>query len=130
MANPTGKGGRRFQPGQSGNPGGRPKTPEHLKKIRELRPEEVKLLLAKYARMTKRELASAAQDDTTPAIELIIASIVVDAIKKSDAQKLNFILDRSIGKVVEKTEIELPEPVIIKRASGEEIYLSAERPKD
>jgi hypothetical protein len=117
----------KWKKGQSGNPGGRPKLPAELKMIKELTGEEVKRLFAKYARMNKEEISSAVTDKTTPMFELVIAAGLVKAVKDGDYQKLNFILDRTIGKVVEKTEVELPEPVIIRRASGEEIYLAAER---
>lgn len=98
MANPRGVGGKRFQPGQSGNPGGRPKLPEELRKIKELHAEEVKRLFAKYARMTKEEVHAALNDQKTPIFEMVIASGLVKAVKEGDYTRLNFILDRTIGK--------------------------------
>ena len=117
----------RFKPGVSGNKGGRPKLPPELKAFKEISSEEVKRLFAKYARASKEELKEALQAENTPCIELVIASGLARAIKDGDYSKLNFILDRTIGKVAEKTSIDLPEPLIIKRRNGDEVYLAAEK---
>jgi len=46
MANPTGKGGRKFQKGQSGNPGGRPKIIREVQEhAREYSEESVETLV-------------------------------------------------------------------------------------
>ncbi len=119
--------GRPFQPGQSGNPAGRGKLPEELRQYKELTPEEVKRMFAKYARMGEAGIDEAMNEDDTPMFEKVIASGLKRALKDGDYAKLNFILDRTIGKVAEKTSIDLPEPLIIKRRNGDEVYLAAEK---
>ena len=130
MAKGKKTGGRDILPGQALNPGGRPKLPEELKQFKELTSEEVKRLFAKYARMNREQVQSAVTDKDTPMFELVIASGLVKAVKEGDYTKLNFVLDRTIGKVSEKTQIEMPEPVIIRRISGEEVLLTAAEKKD
>lgn len=88
----------RFKPGQSGNPGGRPKLPAALKAIGELTVDEVKRLIAKYARMTKAEVTAAIQNPETPILELNIATIFATGTKSGDYARLAFLLDRTIGK--------------------------------
>jgi hypothetical protein len=126
---PRGKktGGRDFKPGQSGNPGGRPKIPEELRKFKTLSADEVKKIFAKYARMTEPEVSAYMAADDTPIFEKVVGQGLLKAVKDGDYGRLNFILDRTIGKVVEKTEIDLPEPVIIRRRGGDEVQLAAEK---
>lgn len=119
--------GKRFLPGQSGNPSGRRKLPEELKDIAEFTAEEIKRMFAKYGRMPVELVKEAANDLQIASIEAVIASGIMRAIKDGDYARLSYFLDRTIGKVTEKTEIEMPEPVIIQRANGEEIYLAAEK---
>lgn len=90
---------RPWQPGQSGNPSGRPKIPEHLRSIASLSQGEVCKLVSKYARMTRDELQQAIQAPSTPVLEMAIASIFAQSIKQGDYTRLAFLLDRAIGKV-------------------------------
>jgi hypothetical protein len=90
-----------WQPGQSGNPGGRPKLPEVLRGIASLSQSEVCKLVSKYARMTRDELQQAIQAPSTPVLEMAIASIFAQSIKQGDYTRLSFLLDRAIGKVRE-----------------------------
>lgn len=79
-----------FQPGQSGNPSGRPKfrlTAEALRKI-----------IDKYAFMTRTQLNAARDDAGTPAMELWILAMIEIGIKTGDYSRFIALLDRSIGK--------------------------------
>ncbi len=91
--------GEPWKPGQSGNPSGRPKLPEHLRAIASLTQDEVTKLVSKYARMTRDELQAAVSSTTTPMLEISIASIFAQAAKHGDFSRLAFLLDRAIGKV-------------------------------
>lgn len=97
MANPTGIGGRKFQKGQSGNPGGRPKMPDHLKG-HYLTNQEMRATLAKYIKMKKDEIYDAALNPDTPVFELWIASGITKGIALGDWTNLRDILDRLCGK--------------------------------
>lgn len=85
--------------GVSGNPKGTSKIPEDLRGIKSLTQLEVCKLISKYARSTKLELDDRKLDPTTPALELAIASIFLEAAKRGDFMRLGFLLDRAIGKV-------------------------------
>ena len=88
-----------WKPGQSGNPGGQPRVPDHLRGISSLSQHEVTKVVSKYARMTRSELQAAAQSPDTPMLEVAIASIFAQSAKNGDYSRLAFLLDRAIGKV-------------------------------
>lgn len=88
--------------GVCGNPGGRPSLPPELKAIKSLSQIECCKLVSKYARMSKLEVEECLLNPSIPAIELAIASIFIQAIKKGDFFRLGFLLDRAIGKVPEQ----------------------------
>ena len=52
--------------GQSGNPSGRPKLPKNLKAVKEFTTEEIRRIIAKYLRMTIKELQPLMLDKTIP----------------------------------------------------------------
>lgn len=91
--------GAPWRPGQSGNPSGRPRAPDHLRHISSLTQIEVNKLVSKYARMTRDELQQAVSDSKTPMLEVTIASIFAQSAKHGDYTRLSFLLDRAIGKV-------------------------------
>lgn len=99
---------RPWKPGQSGNPGGMPRVPNHLRGIASLTQLEVVKVVSKYARMTRAELQVAAIDPNTPMLEVAIASVFAQSAKNGDYSRLSFLLDRAIGKVpvIEPTDEE------------------------
>jgi len=90
---------RPWPKGVSGNPGGAVALSPELKAIRSLSQAEVTKIVSKVARMNVSELERAAADQTAPAIEVAIATIFDQSIKKADHARLTFLLDRAIGKV-------------------------------
>lgn len=122
--------GKPFQKGQSGNPGGRPKLPDALKGVSIITNFELQKIISKYFRMTKPEVVEAGTSETLAMIEVAIARCLVVAAKFGDFNKLAHLVDRVGGKVLAQTvEIDLPEPIVIMRRTGEEVILSA-RKKD
>ena len=109
-----------FKKGQSGNPKGRPKTREDLKKVKLMSSDNAARLIQKIMDMSPDEIRVMVEDPKTPAWELMVARIVDKAIREGDTSRLNFLFDRTIGKVVEKKEVEL-KPVT---------YQTAVRPED
>lgn len=95
---------RMFKPGQSGNPGGRPKLPEELKTIHAHSPVEVSRVISKYARMSFDELKEILTSKSRPVLELAVAKLFMTIIEAGDHSKLSFLLDRCIGKVPEMVE--------------------------
>lgn len=92
-----------FTPGQSGNPGGRPKKPQELK---DATPTEIKLLIWRLWKMRRDELHAFISDPATPAGELHMASVLAKGIKEGDPVRLDYLLNRLIGRVKVVAEID------------------------
>jgi hypothetical protein len=88
----------RWKPGQSGNPSGRPPLPPELRDIVALSGQEVRRVIARYARMNRAELQEAIQKPEIPVLDLYIASILAQGIKLGDFARLAFLLDRTVGR--------------------------------
>lgn len=99
--NPEHQKGRPFPKGVSGNPSGRTKLPAELKKIKPFTTEEVERLIAKYLRMTTAQLNEVVHDKKSPAIAVLFGSIIIHCAKSGDYSKLDFLLNRTIGRVSE-----------------------------
>ncbi len=117
--------GKPFAKGTSGNPGGRVKLPEELRKARALNQQELERAVNKYLWLDRAALQDAVKDPATPMLELMVASIMAQAAQKGDQQRLEFILQRLIGRVTDKIEVKVPAPFVIRRAAGGEIVLGA-----
>lgn len=96
-----------WKKGQSGNPSGQPKLPEDIKAARKLTTIEFERAVNKYLYQDKAAITKAAADPSTPVIELLITSILHKAVVLGDEKRLAFLLDRIIGKVKERMEIEV-----------------------
>ena len=113
MAKGFKSGGKNWQPGQSGNSKGRPALPAELHAIKKLTPAYIKAVIAKLAQMTPQEMMSYVEGGSGNNMEYMVASIIMKATTDGDHNKLNFLLDRTIGKVVEQHKVTL-EPVTYK----------------
>lgn len=125
MAQGKKTGGRDFEAGNPGGPG-RPKIPEDLKMARRLNKLELEKLLNKFLFMTPDEMTQRIQSSDVTAIEAMIGSIIIKAVKDGDQQRLNFILERLIGKVKDQIDLTVVKPFIIKRPNGELVEMGAE----
>ena len=96
-----------FKPGQSGNPSGRNKIRDDLKDVKLLSKADVKRLIQKIIDMSPEELLELSNDKTVPALEHMMASVVINAVKQGDQARINFLLEQTIGKVAEKHEHEM-----------------------
>lgn len=99
MANPNPPKEWQFKPGRSGNPGGRPKDL--------LTSDQVSAIIGRLTRLNYDALKSLAKEpkSTTPMIEVIVASILVEAADKGDYSRLESLLTRAIGKVKDISEV-------------------------
>ncbi len=90
-------------PFQLGNPGGpgRPQVDPRVKELKALNRGEVELLMAELMRGNRDALASIAIDPNASMMRVMIASIISKGIATGDPSILNFILDRTIGRVKE-----------------------------
>lgn len=97
--------GRPFKKGQRANPKGRPKTPSDIKEARGLTRFKFEKLVNKFLGMTKEEISLAIKDPNTPSLDLMVGSIVHQAVVRGDERRLEFILDRVIGKIPKQVEL-------------------------
>jgi hypothetical protein len=86
----------RWKKGQSGNISGRPKGI--------LTQDEVKAILGRFSRLTIGELETVMADKKTTALEMMVASVIMRAMKDGDCNRLEFLLQRSYGKVANVNE--------------------------
>lgn len=108
-----------YQPGQSGNPSGRPALPEALRSVHELTKDEVKRTISKYLRANARELAETKVDKDAPSLDVWLASGILKGIAHGDFTRLAFMLDRLIGKIpVEQDASENPWTAILEAMSA------------
>lgn len=107
MARGKKTGGRNFRAGKSGNPNGRPKVPEDLKKSRAINKINFEEVLNRYAFMTAPDINTSLQSKELPIIEMVVAKILAKAFNEGDPRRADFILDRLIGKASDKP---LPPP--------------------
>lgn len=96
--------GKPFQPGQSGNINGRPSLPQELKKAMQMNRVDFQELLIKYLSYSPQELAVAQSSKDTKALDRIVIAVIINAINKGDQQRLDFLLNRIIGKVREQVD--------------------------
>lgn len=106
MAKGKKTGGRDFKPGWEGG-NGRPRVPEDIKEARKITTIEVERILTELMSMSPSELVQIKQNPKSTMLELMIHSILVNAVNKGDQQRLDFLLQRLIGKVKEKIDIEI-----------------------
>lgn len=127
-----GRGGKTktsFKPGQSGNPNGRPQVPIDLKESRSVNKNEFERVLNKYMYMTGPEINSALKSDSLPMMELIVAKILAKAFNEGDQRRLEFVIDRLIGKAPLIINEQIPNQVdFFKKVSFSEFCIKAGYP--
>jgi hypothetical protein len=123
-------GGRDFRPGESGNPRGRPKMPKEVKAIRKLSQESVELLLNKYLSMKFKDLKELIETQESDSADMLVATVIYKGITKGDHYRLDFLLNRLIGKVTDKVEVKVPRATVIHRPNGEQVELGARFDED
>jgi hypothetical protein len=109
-----------FKPGQSGNPKGRPKLSPELTLIKSVSKFEVAKIISRFCRMTLVEMEKAIADPTLLVLDLAIAKIFKKSIERCDYEALNFLLDRTIGKIA-LVELEEDENDEIAKMSTQEL---------
>jgi len=94
-----------FKPGESGNPGGRPKVDPELKAIRELERTEMTKEFSKMLRMTKNELITITGRPDATVKELGIAKGIVKWVNSGDFKFVQPYIEYIFGKPKETHEI-------------------------
>lgn len=111
-----------FKKGQSGNPSGRPKLPADILEGRKLNQIEVARILNRFSNYTLIQLKEILESPESTTLELAIGKIMAEGIKTGDQSRINFILDRMIGKVPDKIELsgEVKNEITVKKESVED----------
>lgn len=106
MAKGRKTGGRDFTKGHSLTPPGpgRPAVTPELKALRQINATELARILNALSTASIAELAEMSKDPTRSVLEMTIISIWKKAYEKGDQQRVNFILDRLVGKPKEMIE--------------------------
>lgn len=118
MAKGKKTGGKDIQPGEVRNPNGRPKLPEYLKKARKMNKTLLDEYMNKYIncpitelhRIVTEEMKRVKGENKTEsevnAMEMMIIKVILEGTKKGDYKHIDFILDRTIGKVKDVVEVQ------------------------
>lgn len=129
MANGRKTGGKDFKPGHNQPGPGRPPHSKELRAASKLTRTTLEATLSRFLSMRMEDLEKALSDPKTPILELLIGKILQRGIEEGDSRRLNFLLDRLIGRVIDKVEYVPPEPFIIQGRNGEEITLGMKNMK-
>lgn len=117
----------RWKPGQSGNPAGGPALPPEVKEARRLNQKELELSLNRWLFATAEESAAAKTDPTTPMVDRVVIALLSTAAEKGCPQRLDLLLNRLIGKVVDRIEVKPAIPFIINRSDGTKVIMGVEQ---
>jgi len=109
-----------FKKGQSGNPNGRPKMKDFdaLKELKDMSRAFVETKIAMALQRNIPDLTAIAKSSEAQAIDVAISRIILKSCIEGDHKSLNFLFDRVVGKVIEKTDIKLPKPFVIESLDG------------
>ena len=88
----------RYKKGDPGGPG-RKRIVEMLGGEKRLTRYEFEKIALRYIRMPRNELKKHANDHKTPALDLMVISLIVKTIEKGDPIRLEYILSRLLGKI-------------------------------
>lgn len=119
-------GGKDFVPGDPR--AGRPQLPAEVKGLTALTKAEATKALSDVLKLNLEELELLVKDRTVPSLQQWAARIVLHGIKHGDQQRLNFMLDRLVGKVKEEVEVAhtIKPRVMILPSSGQTINIEFE----
>lgn len=118
-----------FKKGVSGNPRGKPKgCKQPTKEFKVSNQKELAEKIISYFKMTIPECNEIFKNDLTPMLDRIILKVMAQSFQKGDHLKLNFLLDRAIGKVKEEQQIDLTNNTTIdksdiKKLSNEQLEI-------
>ena len=126
MAKGQKTGGKDFKKGHK--LGGRPPTPEEIRKAAKLGKAQFQGLFHKFSLMSFEEFKKWYKAGEMSVMERIIATIMLKAASGND-RAAALIWDRMMGRVKEQVEVSLPKPTVIERFNGDKIVLGHEGQK-
>ena len=89
----------RFKKGEVHNPTGKSRMPEELKRANKLTRIQFDTLLNRFLQMKTPELNDIMSSDESPQIEKLVGSIIREAVNKGCPIRLNFLLEKIMGKL-------------------------------
>jgi len=102
--NPTGKGGKRFKKGQSGNPKGSSAKAKVLSSITRMTNEQLADIGSVLLNGTEGALEAIVTDPKASIMQKWIAKLIIHSMLEGDASVFNAVLNRIVGKVKERIE--------------------------
>jgi hypothetical protein len=115
--------GRPFKKGDIPNPKGRAPVPEDVREARKVDKEYALSVMSKFLYKSLDELEAMRSDASRPVYEHMLISAAIVSIETGDSSRIDFFLNRLIGKVTDKIEHSLPEPTIIEYPDGAKMEL-------
>jgi hypothetical protein len=100
---------KKWKPGESGNPGGRPKLPEDIREARKVNRVEVDRVLNRFMNLSRAEIQTITNDPKAPALEFLLASMIIQGHLEGDYKRISFVFDRLIGSVAQNVTMSDPE---------------------
>lgn len=88
-----------FKKGESGNPKGLKKIPDFVKVVQQYSREIVEIKIAELMQKPLDEIKDMSVDHERQALDVFLAKIITMGVVEGDYQRLNFLFDRTIGKV-------------------------------
>lgn len=104
---------------------GRPPLSDDMKRLKKLTQTQVLTYVSKFGQLRKLDLQNHLQDQDLPIIELCFCKLWLEVLDKGDHTKLDFLLNRSIGKVKEVHEVSSQGGVMIVRPNGDKVFMGA-----
>jgi hypothetical protein len=80
--------------------------PPEVKEARQMNAVRFEAIIYKYMDTPVERLQEIAKDKSTPAIDLVVIKLLVLAIQHGDIARLNLLLERTIGKVTDKIQVD------------------------
>lgn len=80
------------------------KVPSGLKEARQVNSNTFESIVYKYMDSSIVELSKILKDPKTPALDMLVIKVLTEGIKKGDQGRLDFLLNRTIGKVADKIQ--------------------------
>jgi len=100
MARGRKTGGKDFEKGHKGGPG-KPPTPPDIRASRALTREEFERVAYRLLFINQQEFQTIVKNAETPMFDLMMAAVIHKAVVEGDERRMDFLLSRLIGKVVQ-----------------------------
>ncbi len=104
-----------WKPGKSANPNGRPRLPEHVKKLRKANRSVITEIFSNLGELSYEDLLELEKNKSLSPFQLGAIAVMIKAIDQGDQNKLNFCIEQSSGKlpdiVQQQTELSVKNAV-------------------